>query len=280
MRTGVVFGQEIEFQTEALDLGVEVIRFDLGVHEAPQWLHDTLYRMKGVPIVPWVVFQTLEQAEANLADAVDLLGPTGFIPSMFNEPDLANESLADRYPPDGRVPEQAYIDTVQEFGNACIRAGFTGTKVAGGISNLDSDSFDYLERTIGGVPLDIATEFHLYPIKYQFPEPSHFFGESNAQVIERFKRIVAPRPFLVGEFGFNQGPRDPLPRLNEEDIYRVLKQWYRMFHEAGAEVACVYQWRDGDTDDAMGTFGIHYADGITRKRQAAALKGWKDTGGH
>ena len=47
-----------------------------------------------------------------------------------------------------------------------------------------------------------------------------------------------------------------------------------MFDRAGAMVGCPYQWLDGNTTDAMGTYGIHRADG-TPKRQAAALKDWR-----
>ena len=269
MQTGITFG---EWDTsEALALGVDMIRTD--VPPAPDDLRAFVRPLVTSPLDYVFILHDVARNEVLL----DAMRDEG-----FNTAHALIEPFNEREK--GAVTPWIMVDAITALYRDCTARGFEGRIVASGDSALKRDAMRFYQAVAPRLPSDCIVAFHDYPWKTQplhRPWPPY---TSHEMALATFLDAIEGRPAACSEFGFHmaeeietnlQGEVVYQGRLSESQVYTFLIEYFRRYARFGLQFAVAYQWRDGDTDDAMGRFGIHTAAGV-RKRQAAALSDWRD----
>lgn len=179
----------------------------------------------------------------------------------------------------GTVTPQVMIDAVNALYHDCYLRGFDGRIVASGDSDLSHASIRFYEKVCPKLPYDCIVACHDYP---RGTQPKHLpWHLTHDRDIEAFlKCLKGDQVPACSEFGFHMAEEDdrgkPV-RLAEGDVYCILYEYLRRHARFNLLFSTVYQFRDGTTDDALGRFGLHAADG-RRKRQAYVIGDWKTEG--
>jgi hypothetical protein len=153
-----------------------------------------------------------------------------------------------------------------------------GLRVWAGMVNTDAAALAWLSTMVTTLEPDCGISLHPYPLA----SASGYY--SRALEIVRFKALIGARPFIVGEWGWQQGPRKAWWQYlfgghshpSDTQILAAVQGDFAAWRAAGAQVACLYQLNDGPRcpqhttmpATAAGGYGIRRADGT-----------WKPTAG-
>lgn len=187
-----------------------------------------------------------------------------------NEPDIGHMDYASR-PAD-------FADAIRQTHLALRTAGFRGSVITGGLSNLSPERLKYQEQVVAaGIPLDVVIGFHRYPHRLGPEVPHPGFASRDAEWA-RLQRIAGGRAVACTEFGHHTARREYLflgviprrKRLSDDKVAEHIAFDLAYFRDRGSLLAAVYQLNDGPTDTAIDRYGIRRADG-TPKPAAAAI---------
>jgi hypothetical protein len=268
MLTGITFGEWA--LDEAVALGVDVIRTDV---PAAGPLHDFIRPLVDSPLSFVFILHDVARNEALL----DAMRDTGYdTRAAYIEPFNEREQ--------GRVSVDIMVEGINAIYRDCTARGFQGQIIASGDSALSTETMRFYKAIAPQLPADCLIAFHDYPYKTQPKHRPWPLFRTHEEALETFLDTIGnDRDAGCGEFGFHMAEEVETnihgeviyqDRLSEEQVYQILLEYFRRYDRFGLAFAIPYQWRDGDTDDAMGRFGLHTANGA-RKRQAAALLDWK-----
>jgi len=244
--------------------GIQGFRVDVP-QDGP--LLDFIAPIVGMPLDTCFILHDIARNEALL----DAMRDTGYDTSRaLIEPFNEREQ--------GRVTPQVMIDAINILFHDCDARGFQGRLVASGDSDLKS--VDFYGQIAPQLPADCIIACHDYPKGTQRLY-SAWHGSHEAD-IELFLEAIGNHQPACSEFGFHMAEEveshlfhpDVHSRLTEEDVYTRLMEYLRRYARYGFLFAAVYQWGDGDTDNAMGRYGLHHLD-LTPKRQLDAMTDWR-----
>jgi hypothetical protein len=188
-------------------------------------------------------------------------GLTDYALEIGNEPDIAVKGYAER-------PE-AFAEAVRSCHFAARAAGFRGSIISGGVSNLNTRGLRYLRRMVesGALPEDDLTiGFHRYPEAGRGPWAPHQGFDSRADEFDTLVGLTDARPLACTEFGYHTADV-----LSDEGVAASVL-WDLGFYESrGVELAVVYQLNDGPGATWMDRYGVRRLDG-TWKPVAEAVQ--------
>lgn len=206
------------------------------------------------------------------------LGVSRLLIEVGNEPDIGHPDYA-RRPRD-------FTAAVAQTHAAVRQAGFSGTVVSGGVSNLSRERLAYLEQVVaGGLPPDVVIGFHRYPRGLGPERPHPGFGSRDDEWA-RLRQIAGPRAVACTEFGHHtarrrQGRLGVLRRrrrLSDDDVADDILYDLRFFRDHGCLLSAVYQLNDGPTDTDIDRYGIRRADGSPKPAVAAISRFIRESG--
>lgn len=136
-----------------------------------------------------------------------------------NEPDLAHDHWKKHPERMAREFRRCY-EVVREFSVDC-------PVLTPCISNLDADSFDYLEKMLeSGIPYGADLAFHRYPRDRSVKTPQRGF-RSRRQELSRLLQLAGSRPLWLTETGMQEGPHgnpdEPDSYLSEEEVAQAFE---------------------------------------------------------
>lgn len=191
----------------------------------------------------------------------------------FNEPDVFGSWRPD-----------TCGDCIRAVHAALRDAGFTGAVLGGSVSNPEGRGRTYLSamnwRTM---PADVVATWHRYP--HQLSATKGVDGMTRAEEVARMRMIVGEdRPFAITEMGPHTAWQSwgglklgswrlfgTRRRLTDTQAASLLAADLRFWRAQGASLVCIYQIKDGATDDAPGRQGLLYSD-LQWKPQADAVR--------
>ncbi len=147
----------------------------------------------------------------------------------------------------------------------------------GSLSNLTRPALRQLalllqRETWGAFPPEVQVALHRYPPASQgCLAPHQGFASREGEVAE-LTRIAGPRPYWVTEFGYHTARRPWRWGLSDQAVFSRIRYDYRLWRQAGAEGAVLYQLNDGPSADFRDHYGIRRRNGVW-KLQASCLTG-------
>lgn len=181
------------------------------------------------------------------------VGLTNYALEIGNEPDIAHEGYAE-HPAD-------FAEAIRQCHEAARGAGFFGTIISGGISNLNDRGFSYLDRMLDAHDFpDAVIGVHRYPEEGRGPLAAHDRYHSREAEWVALRTIVGESPLACTEFGYHTAAARPFTLTDHVVAGSVL--WDLAFYQAhDVSLACVYQLNDGPTEHYIDRYGIRRLDG-------------------
>lgn len=134
-----------------------------------------------------------------------------------------------------------YAEAAKQLYSALRNDGFTGTVLAGSISNLNDRGFKFLrEMKWPSLPEDLVVNIHWYPDTGGLATSGHD-GRNVEREWSELIRIVGSRKIAVTEFGFASMSGHSTQEQQAEETRKKLA----FFAERGVVLACYYQINDG-----------------------------------
>lgn len=239
------------------------------------------------------------QNASNLSYVLGLIEPT--FDAMFGElsPDELARSCVEVFnEPTGRegtkteagdmVTRDQYVFGIQAVCAAAKRRNYPGLIIAGGLANLSKDSLDWYAECAPQIPPEVVIGYHGYPKGAQNTYKPWVGGSWHAN-LQALRDRIGGRDIADTEDGqhmatepvgwldaWREGKLRPYTtQQSEEDIYRWAVERLRFNASEGVILTVLYQHQDGVGTEAGALFGLHQSDGVTPKRQAAAVRDWR-----
>lgn len=191
----------------------------------------------------------LAQMTKSVVDCANEVGLLDYALEIGNEPDIAHEGYSER--------PQDFAEAIRQCDDAARAAGFFGTIISGGISNLNDRGFDYLAAL---PPFGGTIGIHRYPETGRGPLIAHDRYHSREAEWVALRTIVGESPLACTEFGYHTAAARPFTLTDHVVAGSVL--WDLAFFQAhDVSLACVYQLNDGPTEHYIDRYGIRRLDG-------------------
>ena len=274
MRIGLQAGFGTSLAAEFASIasyGFSVIREDIYGGD-PAAVPALVAEWAGAPVLPLFLIggghictpdqsQRIEPEElavwtTTVVTAAAAAGVVGGALEIGNEPDIAHPGYAD-HPAD-------FAEAVRLCYEAARAAGFQGTIITGGVSNLNRRGFRYLANMLAVPELPIAdlmVGIHRYPEAGRGPFAPHKGFSSREDEWETLQTIIGPATAVcTTEFGFHTSASTPLT-LTDDDVAQAVLWELAFYRDHRVPLAVVYQLNDGPTEEWIDRYGVRRTDG-------------------
>jgi hypothetical protein len=206
-------------------------------------------------------------------NAANSLGLTEFALEIGNEPDIAHAGYSAR--------PQDFAAAISQTRDRARAAGFSGTIITGGVSNLNQRGIAYLQGTLAphgfAFPDDVTIGFHRYPEKAAYSDTPHDGFASRDDEMAALKQLSGAHAVGCTEFGYHTAPEKRFlfwtTRRSDDKVADSVMFDFDFFNRWDCEMAVLFQLNDGPSDTAEGRYGIRTSAGskVVAERIEAAF---------
>jgi hypothetical protein len=178
---------------------------------------------------------------------------------------------------DGKEPNGHVLATEYAQALNAVAKDIGGRRAWACLTGLDADSLAWATAVCKELDPAYGISVHRYPPGNAFRWDASIWGGRGTEIVN-LRHAIGNRPWMVGEWGWDQGPRkhwyDYLlfrhTHLTDAQIDVILETEWTYWEQAGAEFACLYQLNDGNprckrhpqyAADGINGYGRRFPDG-------------------